>query len=368
MMRTLLRPLIFAFGVLAALPLLVLLALLLTTPITFVGALYLLAYLLIVTGLLSVPWWRHHAATVCLIGVALFVATLTLRLLVPPAGARLNLLTFPSQSPTRWWNRIFNEQDVVLFGAQLAPHVGLFSPAENNGLATAFAETYRQMDGATPLSPFLVTYLGQQRPDAFDALIDTPPTATPPTRAMIFLHGSGGNFTLQCWLVAHAGEQIGALTICPSTGPMGNWWSPDGAAILQQTLAYLHQRGIARVYLAGLSNGGIGASRLAARFERELAGLILISGADPDATMTKLPVLVVQGKDDERIPPSMVERYVAAAGRSGRYLLLEGDHFVLLKQAAQVQGAIVDWITQHEQQAVHNGERSDARQAKRARK
>src|SRR5262249_22920076 len=103
-----------------------------------------------------------------------------------------------------------------------------------------------------------------------------------------------------------------------------------------------------RMYLAGLSNGGIGASRLAHRFQSDLAGLILISGADPAAPLTGLPVLVVQGKDDERIPRSVVEQYLAAVGASGTYLLLEGDQFVLLKQADRVQGAIADWVIQQE--------------------
>jgi pimeloyl-ACP methyl ester carboxylesterase len=245
-------------------------------------------------------------------------------------------------------NRIFNEQDVVLFGARLAPQLGLISPAENNGLVPTLAETYGKMQGATPLSPFLLTYLNQQSPNAFDVVIAQPPIDTPPKRAIVFLHGYGGNFTLQCWLMAHAGDRIGALTICPSTGPSGDWWSPYGEAILQQTLSYLHQRGIERIYLAGLSNGGIGVSRLAQRLEAELAGLILISGADPDAPISGLPVLVVQGKDDQRIPKNVVERYVAAAGTSSTYLLLEGDHFVLLKQADQLQGAIADWIIQQE--------------------
>jgi len=103
-----------------------------------------------------------------------------------------------------------------------------------------------------------------------------------------------------------------------------------------------------RIYLAGLSNGGISVSRLAYRLESNLTGLILISGADPDAPITGLPVLVVQGKDDQRVPRSMIERYVAAVGASGTYLLLEGDHFVLLKRADQVQGAIADWVIQQE--------------------
>jgi predicted esterase len=342
-MGTLIRSLLLAFGILAAVPLLVVLFLVPRTPITFVGALYLLGCILIVGGMISAPW-RRRFSTLILLGTSLILATMALRMVFPPSGSRLVLTTFPDQSGPRWWNRIFNEQDVVLFGTRLAPYLGLISPAENTGLLPALTETYGKMQEATPLSPFLMTYLTQQHPGAFDALIAEPAMETPPRRAIVFLHGYGGNFTLQCWLMAQAGDRIEALTICPSTGPAGDWWRPQGQAIVEQTLSYLRQRGVERIYLAGLSNGGIGASRLAHRFESDLAGLILISGADPDAPITKLPVLVVQGKADERVSSSMVERYVAAAGVSSTYLLLEGDHFVLLRQADQVQGAIADWI------------------------
>jgi pimeloyl-ACP methyl ester carboxylesterase len=205
--------------------------------------------------------------------------------------------------------------------------------------------------GVTPLSPFITTYLNQQHPDSFDAVIAGPASGMHPRSGIVFLHGFGGNFTLQCWLFAQAGDRIGAVTVCPSTGPNGDWWSPQGAAILEATFSYLQQRGIERIYLAGLSNGGIGASRLAQRFQTDLAGLILISGADPHAAITGLPALVVQGKNDERIPAGMVERYVAAAGSKATYLPLEGDHFVLLKQADQVQEAIAGWLVQQENQS-----------------
>jgi pimeloyl-ACP methyl ester carboxylesterase len=341
-MGTLIRCLLLAVGMLAAVPLLVVLFLLPSTPITFVGSLYLLGCILIAAGVIGAPWRRFSALV--LLGTSLILATMALRMVFPPSGSRLALTTFPTQSGPRWWNRILNEQDVVLFGTRLAPYLGLISPAENNGLLPALAETYGKMQGVTPLSPFLMTYLNQQHPDAFDALIAEPGGNTPPKRGIVFLHGYGGNFTLQCWLMAHAADRIGALTICPSTGPAGDWWSASGQAILQQTLSYLRQRGIERIYLAGLSNGGMGVSRLAHRFEPDLAGLILISGADPDAPITKLPVLVVQGKADERVPSSMVERYATAAGTASTYLLVEGDHFVLLRRAEQVQSAIADWV------------------------
>jgi pimeloyl-ACP methyl ester carboxylesterase len=250
----------------------------------------------------------------------------------------------PDQSGPRWLNRIFDEQDIVLFGARIGGYLGLVTRTESEGLVPAFIATQNKMAGATALSPFLLTYLNQQSATAFDAVVAEPSDGTKPKLGIIFLHGYGGNFTLQCWLISHAGERVGALTVCPSTGPLGAWWTPQGQAILKQTLTYLQGRGIQRVYLAGLSNGGIGASHLASRFESELAGLILICGADPNATITKLPVLVLQGEDDERIPASLSERYVAAAGATATYLPLPGDHFVMLKQADKLQDAIAEWI------------------------
>ena len=56
----------------------------------------------------------------------------------------------------------------------------------------------------------------------------------------------------------------------------------------------------------------------------------------------------MQGKDDERVPRSVVERYVAAVGASGSSLFFEGDRFVLLKHADRFQGAIANWILQQE--------------------
>jgi pimeloyl-ACP methyl ester carboxylesterase len=182
-------------------------------------------------------------------------------------------------------------------------------------------------------------------------VIAEPNSATPPKTAIIYLHGYGGNFTVQCWLIAKPGFRINALTICPSTGINGQWWASQGQAILQETLTYVHGRGIQRIYLAGLSNGAISASRLADQLKNEIAGLILISGADPDAVITELPSLVIQGRADERIPVSMIEQYVSVAGPHASYHVFEGDHFLLLKQADQVQPVIADWLTQQETNA-----------------
>lgn len=335
-------------GIFASFPFIILILQLPKTPITLTGLMYLLGGVVITISLILTPLLRRRSLALATLGAALILVTVTLRIVSPPLGTHVTLITLPSQSGPRWLNRVFDEQDIVLFGARIGGHLGLVTRNESEGLVPAFIATQNKMESATRLSPFMLTYLNQQSSDAFDAIVAEPPDGAQPKLGIIFLHGYGGNFTLQCWLLAHAGERLGALTVCPSTGPLGDWWTPSGEAILKQTLIYLHGRGIQRVYLAGLSNGGIGASRLATRFESDLAGLILISGADPSAPITSLPVLVLQGEDDERIPARLSERYVTAAGATATYLPLPGDHFVMLKRAAELQDAVAGWVSEQE--------------------
>ncbi|RPI21760.1 MAG: alpha/beta hydrolase [Chloroflexota bacterium] len=326
------------------------LLLLLSTPVTLVGALYLFGACLTTGGMITVPWWKRRSAALILAGGTVILVTILVRVMFPPSGSGLVIDTLPGRTGPRWLNRIFNEQDIVLFGARVAPFIGAVSPGEADSLVPTLEQAFDEMhhQEATPLSPFLTTYLNQQQSDGYDAVISEPDLDSPVKSGIIFLHGFGGNFTLQCWLVAQIGDRTGAVTVCPSTRPFGDWWSPQGEAILRETLGYLQERGIERIYLAGLSNGGIGVSRLAQRYGNQLAGLILISGADPSAPITTLPVLVVHGEGDERIPDEIAERYVDAVGSVGRYLLFEGDHFLLLKQADQVQKAIEDWLIEQD--------------------
>lgn len=338
------------FGLFISLPLIVLLIFIPTTPVSAVGIIYLLSYLLIVIGLISAPWRSRRSFALILAGSTLAIATLAIRILLPPSGTRMNLISLPSQSGPRLLNRILNEQDIVLFGAQVAPYLGAISPAEKISLDVKFFQTFQEMrlQGVTPLSPFLTTYLDQQHPNEFDAIVAEPASGTSPKSGIIFLHGFGGNYSLQCWLIAKAGYHVDAITVCPSTSVSGAWWNSQGQSILDQTFAYLHERGVERIYLAGLSNGAIGASRLAHRYQEDIEGLILISGADPDATMTELPVLLLHGKYDERIPVSLLDAYASAAGPNATYHLFKGDHFLLLKQADQVQKVIVEWLNNQE--------------------
>ena len=148
----------------------------------------------------------------------------------------------------------------------------------------------------------------------------------------------------------HRGRgKVGALTVCPSVGWRGDWWSEDGDRTVPSTLDYLHGRGVKRIYLAGLSNGAVGACRLAARLRSELRGLILIAGADPHAPDAGLPVLALQGNADERMSADLTIALTQRLGKRGTFHEFDGDHLLLAKRASEVQDVIAAWLSQQEQ-------------------
>ena len=57
-----------------------------------------------------------------------------------------------------------------------------------------------------------------------------------------------------------------------------------------------------------------------------------------------LPVLVIQGTQDERMPASSARQSVEALGDLATYVEIESDHFLIMKQSALVQEAIRAWL------------------------
>jgi pimeloyl-ACP methyl ester carboxylesterase len=163
---------------------------------------------------------------------------------------------------------------------------------------------------------------------------------------VIFLHGYGGSFTLECWLVARATRTIAAVTVCPAVEFSGHWSGHSGATTVRETLDYLRSRGVERIYLAGLSNGAIGASGLAPRFASSLKGLILISGAPSTGGSGGLPALVVQGNHDTMASAATARAF--AARTHATYAGFEGGHFVAMTRREEVRAAIGGWLQTRE--------------------
>jgi pimeloyl-ACP methyl ester carboxylesterase len=344
---TLAQVLLRAVSLMLLVPIAVLIIFALITPLTLSGIVYIIGAVALVLGIASVAWGFRRYKRVLWIGLALIILVAAARLIMLNAiSDKIRLLTLPSQSSLCIIDCLIDEQDASLVSSHVLPLIGWISPAEHDGLLDAMSAGYRSLSGAQPLapSPFVRTYLGLQNPDAFDAVVIEPDNPESQT-GLIFLHGFTGNFTMPCWLVA--GAALDAVTVCPSVGWEGYWWIPDGEKTLRETIDYLHHRGITRIYLAGLSNGGVGISEVAYKLTADIAGLILISGASLDAQDSGLPVLVLSGIHDERMPTDMLHAYADHMGTNATFISFDSDHFMLAKKTQEVQRAIAAWLQQH---------------------
>ena len=139
---------------------------------------------------------------------------------------------------------------------------------------------------------------------------------------ILFLHGSLGNFKGYLWVWKKFADEHGYAIVAPSFG-QGNWYLPGGLDTIEQArrhcLAHPRLDG-KRIYLAGLSNGGTGLTRAIAANGADYAGFIFISPViENDIIMTPQflagcsgrRILVIHGRDDERIPAIRVEESVA---------------------------------------------------------
>ena len=185
--------------------------------------------------------------------------------------------------------------------------------------------------------------LGEQDAYRFDAFVHRVPASN---RWVVFLHGYGGSFASYCWIVARAVEEAGWSTICPATSFEGRWDRGHGPAIVRRTLDWVDARGGTDIVLAGLSNGGIGASRIAPELGSVISGLVLISGLDPQAARIAHPTLVWHGTDDERFPIARVRAYGEGSEHVQRVEIEGGDHFALVEQRAAFARDLVTFLTE----------------------
>jgi len=300
-------------------------------------------------GLLSMPWRSRRGLTRAGLGLLLLIASLRLLL---ANGNRLDTLRLPSESP-RLINRLVAERDGTLFALRLLLLTGRLPRSDSREALPALDSAFERMDAAEGAlaTPAVATWLGRQSPEDFDAVIIPPDGGKTPQTAVVMLHGYAGNFAVYCWQVSRAANAISALTICPSVGPAGDWWSAQGEKTLKHTLAWLEHRGIRRIYLAGLSNGGMGASILAARVSHpgvELKGLVLISGASSRAPEPRVPTLIVQGRHDTMMPTRLMRAFAERAGPLATYFEVNSGHFALLDRYQECEQAISAWLVERE--------------------
>jgi dienelactone hydrolase len=346
---------LFLLGIILSIPILVLLFFALTLPITISGIGYLFACSLAVSGLILAPWMRkYHWLTLAGVLALVLIAGGRIFMGAQNASSHFRMVTLPQGKSARWISYILDEQDSVIFGEAFFHRVGGSSATEHASITEALYQDYsamRQVQGIFP-SPFANTYLNLQNAEAFDAVIIEPENNRHPEIGVIFLHGFMGNVAAQCWEIAQAVSQFGAVTACPSTGWIGEWWQPQGQATIRSTFEYLRGQGIQKIYLGGFSNGGFGISRLASQLGDEdgLSGLFFIDGINADTSIKQLglPVLIIQGTQDERMPASEASRIAEDIGDLGTYVELDSDHFLIMKIPELVQKALTAWLEDRE--------------------
>ncbi len=169
------------------------------------------------------------------------------------------------------------------------------------------------------------------------------------------MHGAGGNFKVYTHILSKLADQLGFVIIAPSFGYTGYWDTQTGEEGILEAIddasnqALLDRRNI---YLVGLSNGGLGVSRMASKFPRKFAGLVYIS---PVIVREELfsewwgrPILIVTGAQDRRIPVEAIRSTASFWRNFGVDVTLKidpfEDHFLIFTQTTKLLTDIKDWL------------------------
>ena len=264
------------------------------------------------------------------------------------------------------------EIDQYLLGFKLVPAVdSLFTMKQAQKVSGLTRTIYAEMEADPDFHA-----LGSAMPEAYDEIwqrrfdhghyyLYVPPhlDRTNPAPALVFLHGSGGNFKAYTWLLSRVADERGMVLITPSFG-MGNW---DAERTVPTVLAALNDAAktvpldMTQVHLAGLSNGGLGVSHLAAsEAGRLFRTLIFLSPVCDEADLGSKgfwiqgrdkPVLIITGEDDDRVPLKYVLGCAAIMRTSGARVDMSGyanaDHFLIFSHRDEFLEQLSLWLKLH---------------------
>ena len=261
------------------------------------------------------------------------------------------------------------EIDQYMLGFKLVPAVdSLFTMKQSRALSDMTRSVYRDLEADTDFHA-----LGSVMPEAYDEIwgqrfehghyfLYVPPNLdrTKPAPALIFLHGSGGNFKAYTWLLSKVADERGMVLITPTFG-MGNW---DAKRSVDTVFAALNDAAkvvsidMSQVHLAGLSNGGLGVCYVAASEGGQgFRSLIFLSPVCDDAALAsngfwvqarEKPVLIITGEHDDRVPLPYVlgcaEIMKSSGARVEMSAYADADHFLVFSHRDHFLEQLSDWL------------------------
>jgi pimeloyl-ACP methyl ester carboxylesterase len=264
------------------------------------------------------------------------------------------------------------EVDQFMLGFPLVPAVDpLFTRKQARSVSRLTSSIYAELEADADFRA-----LGSVMPDAYDDLwgrhfdhghyfLYVPPQLDrkTPAPALVFLHGSGGNFKAYTWLLSRVADERRMVLIAPSCG-IGNWEAQRGplavAAALDDAAKAL-PLDMSQVHLAGLSNGGLGVSRTAAsEAGKRFRSLIFLSPVGDETALASSafasqwrdkPVLVITGETDDRVPLAYVNGIAATMRNSGASVEMStypnADHFLFFSHRDQCLEQLSAWVKRH---------------------
>lgn len=227
---------------------------------------------------------------------------------------------------------------------------------------TIYAESQADADftaagSALPMIYHEMTF-GQFRDGHYFHYIPAKVDRTKPTPALVFLHGSGGNFKAYIWLLSKIADELGITVIAPTFG-LGNWEKKGGYEAITRAITDAEKHAAIdpeQIHLMGLSNGGKGMCLAESSEGLKFRTLIFLSAVlhnriSPSTLAARLkgrPALVLSGGSDDRVPWDYVSGYAEKLERGGMHITTrcfeQDDHFLFFRKRAEVLQTIIRWI------------------------
>lgn len=330
-------------------------------------------------GLASVSWgrasWRLKLAAIGAL-MGWIVATVWLAVQAPDGHTSEKSPVQQRYLHEQWsfkryaLGNLLPEVDQFALGFKLVPFIDpLFTMKQSKVLSGLTTSIYRELEADPNFHA-----LGSVMPGAYDEIwgqdfnqghyfLYIPPGLErhQPHPALVFLHGSGGNFKAYTWLLSKVADELGMVLIAPSYG-IGNWREPDTSTLVKAVLqdaAKVVALDSSHLHLMGLSNGGLGVSQAGRVLGAEFQTLTFLSPVMEGYSISSpefarhwrdRPVLVIAGHEDDRVPFSYVAGNAEAMKSAGINVTLKpvdgADHFMMFSHREVVIPMITEWLRQ----------------------